>query len=156
MFWGSKEMAGLMKQYVQVGKWTYQTGPQDLLLVWMALVSPWMCAQQTWSGNFRRNRIRSDSLVSMAKSEHHKAGIKQDGMCSQTRGGVHGRSRQWIIRDRNQTRARVLTLLVSQSDFRLTLKTVSRMFKICFNHQYLKGSNQDLLVFQLKIFHIWK
>lgn len=43
---------------------TYQAGSHDLLLVWTALVSPWMCDQQTCSGNVRRNRMRSDSLVS--------------------------------------------------------------------------------------------
>ena len=84
---------------VKVGKWTYQAGPQDSLLVWTALVSPWMCAQQTLSGNFRRNRIRSDSLVSMAKSEHHKAGIKQDGLWSKGLTlRVHDRMREFTTR----------------------------------------------------------
>lgn len=84
---------------VKVGKWTYQAGPQDSLLVWTALVSPWMCAQQTLSGNFRRNRIRSDSLVSMAKSEHHKAGIKQDGLWSKGLTlRVHERMREFTTR----------------------------------------------------------
>ena len=48
-------------------KWgikTYQAGSHHLLLVWTALVSPWTNAQQSWSGNVMRNRMRSDLLVS--------------------------------------------------------------------------------------------
>ena len=63
-FWNSKEMVDLRTKKRKEGKQTYQAGSHDLLLVWTALVSPWMCDQQTCSGNVRRKRMRSDSLVS--------------------------------------------------------------------------------------------
>ena len=57
-------MADLRIKKCKRGEETYQAGSHDLLLVWTALVSPWMCDQQTCSGNVRRNRMRSDLLVS--------------------------------------------------------------------------------------------